>query len=130
MTTAPSILPSTLSRFSHASRLCLLVDFSANGVTGKEAETCLDKAGITVNKNLIPFDEKSPFVTSGIRLGTPAVTTRGMGPDEMATIAGFIDAALKAREDEQKLAGIREEVREFLKVFPLYRDWIDEMEAL
>ena len=106
----------------------LLVDLSKNGITGKEAETCLDKAGITVNKNLIPFDEKSPFVTSGLRLGTPAVTTRGMGGKEMEKIAGFIDIALKAREDEKRLAVIREEVKEFLKAFPLYKDWIDEME--
>ncbi len=108
----------------------LLVDFTNNGITGKEAEICLDKAGITVNKNLIPFDEKSPFVTSGIRLGTPAVTTRGMGEKEMDRVAEFIDTALKARGNEKKLAAIREEVREFLKAFPLYKDWIDEMEGL
>jgi glycine hydroxymethyltransferase len=108
----------------------MLVDFSSNGLTGKEAEVCLDKAGITVNKNLIPFDQKSPFVTSGIRLGTPAVTTRGMGEEEMARIAEFVDAALKSRDDEKKLAAIRGEVREFLKAFPLYKDMIDEMESL
>ncbi|RKY40832.1 MAG: serine hydroxymethyltransferase [Candidatus Makaraimicrobium thalassicum] len=108
----------------------LLVDLSPGGITGKEAETCLDKAGITVNKNLIPFDEKSPFVTSGIRLGTPAVTTRGMEEKDMAGIAGFINAGLNARKDEKRLAVIREEVREFLKEFPLYKGWIDEMEAL
>ncbi|MEA3489463.1 MAG: serine hydroxymethyltransferase [Candidatus Omnitrophota bacterium] len=108
----------------------MLVDLSGNGVTGKEAEICLEKAGITVNKNLIPFDRKSPFITSGIRLGTPAATTRGMGEKEMARIAEFMDAGLKAREDENRLAVIREEVREFLKDFPLYRDHIEQMEAL
>ncbi|MFH1552280.1 MAG: serine hydroxymethyltransferase [Candidatus Omnitrophota bacterium] len=108
----------------------LLVDFSDKGITGKEAEVCLDKAGITVNKNLIPFDDKSPFITSGIRLGTPAATTRGMGEKEMARIAEFIDIALGSCGDEKKLAAVREEVREFLKDFPLYKEWIDEMEVL
>ena len=108
----------------------LLVDFTDNGFTGKDAEVCLEKAGLTVNKNLIPFDKQSPFVTSGIRLGTPAATTRGMGEKEMEKIADFIDAALKARDDDKKLSLIREEVREFLKAFPLYKEWIDEMEAL
>ncbi len=108
----------------------LLVDLSGKGITGKEAETCLDKAGITVNKNLIPFDDQSPFVTSGIRLGTPAATTRGMDENAMARVAEFIDAALKDPEDERKLAFIRGEVKEFLRDFPLYRDWIEEMETL
>lgn len=106
----------------------LLVDISAKGITGKEAETCLDKAGITVNKNLIPFDKKSPFVTSGIRLGTPAVTTRGMGEGEMVKIASFIDSALESRENEKALAKIREDVKSFLTAFPLYKEWIQEME--
>ncbi len=108
----------------------LLVDLSDKGITGKDAEKCLDKAGITVNKNLIPFDEKSPFVTSGIRLGTPAATTRGMGENEMARIAEFMDKAMAACEDEEKLAAIHEEVTEFLKAFPLYKDWIEEMEGV
>lgn len=107
-----------------------LVDVSKKGITGKEAETSLDKAGITVNKNLIPFDENSPFIASGIRIGTPAVTTRGMGEIEMDRIAQFIDAALSDRKDEKMLAMIREEVKGFLKEFPLYKDWIDEMETL
>ncbi len=108
----------------------MLVDLSGNGLTGKIAEACLDKAGITVNKNLIPFDKEKPFVTSGIRIGTPAATTRGMGEGEMTKIAGFIDSALKACGDDKRLAVIREEVREFLKDFPLYREWIDEMERM
>ncbi|MDP8299648.1 MAG: serine hydroxymethyltransferase [Candidatus Tantalella remota] len=108
----------------------MLVDLAPKGITGKVAEACLDKAGITVNKNLIPFDEQSPFVTSGIRIGTPAVTTRGMGESEMAKVAEFMDEALKAREDDKKLETIRAEVTEFLKAFPLYKDWIDEMESL
>lgn len=108
----------------------MLVDLTAKGISGKEAETVLDKAGITVNKNLIPFDEKSPFVTSGIRLGTPAVTTRGMKPAEMEKVAEFIDKALEKRTDEEALSSIREEVKEFLKEYPLYEDWAKEMEEL
>ncbi|MFQ5952019.1 MAG: serine hydroxymethyltransferase [Candidatus Omnitrophota bacterium] len=108
----------------------LLVDLTGKGMTGKDAESCLDKAGITVNKNLIPFDKEKPFVTSGIRVGTPAATTRGMGEKEMVKVAEFMDIALGACKDEKKLASIREEVREFLKDFPLYKDWIDEMERL
>jgi glycine hydroxymethyltransferase len=108
----------------------MLVDLSNKGITGKEAETCLDKAGITVNKNLIPFDEKSPFVTSGIRIGTPAATTRGVNEKGMVRVAEFMDAAIKARDDEKQLAFIRGEVKEFLREFPLYKEWIDEMEEL
>jgi len=108
----------------------LLVDLSPKGITGKDAETCLDKAGITVNKNLIPFDKESPFKTSGIRIGTPAATTRGMKEDAMVKVAGFIHSALEACSDDDKLAAIRKEVREFLKEFPLYKELIDEMEAL
>ncbi|MFH1846143.1 MAG: serine hydroxymethyltransferase [Candidatus Omnitrophota bacterium] len=108
----------------------MLVDLSNKGITGKEAEICLDKAGITVNKNLIPFDEKSPFITSGIRLGTPAVTTRGMNEKEMIKIAELIDKALSLREDETKLNGMRKEVRDFLTDFPLYKELINDMENL
>lgn len=108
----------------------MLVDLSNKGVSGKEAEILLDKAGITVNKNLIPFDEKSPFVTSGVRLGTPAVTTRGMGEKEMAVIAALIDRAISVKSDDDKLAAIRGEVKEMLKLFPLYADWIKEMENI
>jgi glycine hydroxymethyltransferase len=108
----------------------MLVDLSNKGITGKEAEACLDKAGITVNKNLIPFDEKSPFVTSGIRIGTPAATTRGICEKGMVRVAEFMDAAIKACDDEKQLSFIRGEVKEFLREFPLYREWIDEMEEL
>ncbi|MGB2599980.1 MAG: serine hydroxymethyltransferase [Candidatus Omnitrophota bacterium] len=108
----------------------LLVDLNSKSITGKEAEACLDKAGITVNKNLIPFDEKGPFTTSGMRLGTPAATTRGMKEKDMGKIAEFIDDALQSCEDENKLTVIRKEVKEFLRVFPLYKEWINEMEGL
>ena len=108
----------------------MLVDLSVKGLTGKQAEVCLDKAGITVNKNLIPFDEKSPFVTSGIRVGAPAATTRGMKEQEMTVLAELMDSALQACDDDKKLSAIREKIKEMLKAFPLYREWIDEMEAL
>ncbi len=98
----------------------LLVDLRNTDLTGKQAEAILDQAGITVNKNTVPFETRSPFVTSGIRIGTPAVTTRGMGETEMAAIAGFIDAALQAVDDARKLAGIRRDVLELCARFPLY----------
>ena len=94
-------------------------------VTGKKVEQALDKAGITVNKNTVPFDPEKPFVTSGIRIGTPAVTTRGMGPDEMVVIADFIDRAIKARRDDDTLAAIAKEVAAFCGQFPLYRERLE-----
>ncbi len=97
----------------------MLVDLSPLGVTGKDAAVALDKALITVNKNAIPFDTKSPFVTSGIRLGTPAVTTRGMMENEMDTIAGFIARILKAPQDEAVIKAVREEVIALTSRFPV-----------
>jgi glycine hydroxymethyltransferase len=97
----------------------MLIDLTNRGVTGKEAAEVLDQAGITVNMNSIPFDTKGPAVTSGIRPGTPAVTTRGMGEEEMALIAEYIDGALQARNDAGRLAGIREKVRELCDRFPM-----------
>ena len=98
----------------------MLVDLRPKNLTGKVAEKMLDQAGITVNKNTIPDDPQSPFVTSGIRLGTPALTTRGMGPGEMERIAELIDRAL-TRPDEATLARVREEVEELSSTFPLYQ---------
>ena len=98
----------------------MLVDLRPKSLTGKAAEKTLDQAGITVNKNTIPDDPQSPFVTSGIRLGTPALTTRGMGPGEMERIAELIDRAL-TRPDEAALARVREEVEELSSTFPLYQ---------
>lgn len=97
----------------------LLIDLTSKGVTGKEAEDALGKAGITVNKNTVPFDPRPPFSPSGIRLGTPALTTRGLKEAEMDQVAAWIDAAITARSDERKLSIIREEVREFTKAYPL-----------
>ncbi len=97
----------------------MLVDLTAAGVTGKDAATALDRAAITVNKNAIPFDTKSPFVTSGIRVGTPAVTTRGMGETEMKQIAGWIARVVRRPTDEALLANVRGEVHALTARFPL-----------
>ncbi len=98
----------------------MLVDLRNRNVTGKVAEKVLDAAGITVNKNTVPRETQSPFVTSGIRIGTPAVTTRGMREAEMRQIAGLIEGALGAVENESDLKAIRAEVREMALAFPLY----------
>ncbi len=100
----------------------LLIDLNNKNITGKQAEHSLEKAGITVNKNMIPFDQRSPFVTSGIRIGTPAVSTRGMKETEMQTIAGFINDAVNNFEDESKLKNISEEVKQLCSGFPLYAE--------
>jgi len=98
----------------------MLVDLRAKNMTGKAAEKLLDQAGITVNKNTIPDDPQSPFVTSGIRLGTPAVTTRGMGTAEMVRIAGLIDRVL-THPDEANLSRVKSEVEDLTSDFPLYQ---------
>lgn len=97
----------------------MLVDLTRTGVTGKDAAIALDKAAITVNKNAIPFDTKSPFVTSGIRVGTPAVTTRGMKETEMDKIAGFIKRVIRNSDDEAVLGQVREEVLALTARFPI-----------
>jgi len=98
----------------------MLVDLTPQDITGKEAQETLDRMGITVNKNGIPFDTKGPMVTSGIRIGTPAVTTRGMKEEEMRAIGRLIAAALRHKDDEKRLETLREEVRALCARFPLY----------
>ncbi|MBW2477176.1 MAG: serine hydroxymethyltransferase [Deltaproteobacteria bacterium] len=98
----------------------MLVDFSGTELTGKVAEETLEKAGITVNKNAVPFDARSPFVTSGIRIGTPATTTRGLREAEMDQVAAWIDRALKNIDNDKELNEIRGEVKELCQQFPLY----------
>ncbi len=98
----------------------MLVDLSATDITGKDAEAALDQAGITVNKNTVPFEKRSPFVTSGIRLGTAALTTRGMGADDMRTVASFIVEALENYKDSVRLAAIGRRVEDFASAFPLF----------
>src|SRR6056297_2202425 len=100
----------------------MLVDLTSLGITGKKAESVLEQAGITVNKNTIPFETQSPFVTSGIRIGTPAVTTRGMKADEMHTIGDFIVDILKNAGDETLIQRTRERVQEFCSRYPLFQD--------
>ncbi len=98
----------------------VLVDVFSKGHTGKVAEAALGQAGITVNKNAIPFDQNPPMVASGIRLGTPAVTTRGMGEAEMDLIAEFITRAMATPEDAGALAMVKTEVEQLCRKFPLY----------
>ncbi|MGC8915742.1 MAG: serine hydroxymethyltransferase [Thermoanaerobaculum sp.] len=97
----------------------MLLDLGPDGISGKKAEERLQRAGITVNKNTVPFDTRKPYIASGIRLGTPAVTTRGMGPGEMRLIARLIDRVLRS-EDENVWAQVRKEVEELTRAFPLY----------
>jgi glycine hydroxymethyltransferase len=99
----------------------MLVDLRRNGLTGAQAELILDQAGVTVNKNSIPFDPETPAVTSGIRLGTPAVTTRGMKEEDMAEIAQFIHQALEGGGDTIVLERIRQRVVDFCSQFPLHK---------
>jgi glycine hydroxymethyltransferase len=99
----------------------LLVDLRNRGLTGKSAEKTLDEVGITVNKNTVPRETESPFVTSGIRIGTPAVTTRGMREAEMRMIAGYMEGAIAAAGDAAAMRRIHSEVRELALAFPLYR---------
>ncbi|MDR2800466.1 MAG: serine hydroxymethyltransferase [Desulfovibrio sp.] len=98
----------------------MLIDLSNKGITGKEAETALDRAGITVNKNTVPFETRSPFVTSGIRIGTPALTTRGMSARDMRKISGWIVESLEACNNESRLASICRKVEKFASDFPLF----------
>jgi len=98
----------------------MLIDLRNKGITGKTAENILGKAGITVNKNMVPFDTESPFVTSGIRIGTPAVTTRGLEKDDMLTVVDYIDQALINHENEDQLAVIKKEISEWMSKKPLF----------
>jgi len=101
----------------------MLVNVGAKGLTGKESESALDAAGIVVNKNAIPFDEKPPAVASGIRLGTPIVSTRGMREADMAQIVDFIDRVLKNPKDRPALREIRKETKAFTKRFPMFASY-------
>ena len=98
----------------------ILIDLSNKNVTGKFAEKALEKAGITVNKNMVPFDERSPFITSGIRIGTPAITTRGMGNDEMVLIVRLINDVISDIENEDIINQVRSAVKSLCKSFPIY----------
>ncbi len=99
----------------------LLVDLRNKNITGKEAEETLDSIGITVNKNAVPYDTQSPLITSGLRLGTPAVTSRGMQEEEMKTIAGLINRALEKRRDQKALTEVQDQVSQLCQEYNLYR---------
>lgn len=99
---------------------CMLIDLRSKNITGKDAENALVKAHITVNKNMVPFDEQSPFITSGIRIGTPAITTRGLSEAHMIQIVEFIDKVILNFEDEKVLAEIADQVNEMMADFPIF----------
>ncbi len=98
----------------------MLIDLRNKNITGKKAQETLDKAHITLNKNAVPYDDKSPFVTSGIRIGVPAITTRGMKEEHMQTVVNFIDNVLMNIDDEAVIATVKADVKNFMKQFPLY----------
>jgi glycine hydroxymethyltransferase len=104
----------------------LLVDLTAKNITGRKAEVVLGKAGIIVNRNLIPYDKEKPLVTSGVRLGSPATTTRGMGTEEMKTIAGFIERVIENADDDAALETLHAEVKEFCRKFPMYPHLLEQ----
>lgn len=122
------VLANTLSNIGYkivsggTSNHLMLIDLTDKNISGKKAEIALEIAGVTVNKNMIPFDTKSPFVTSGIRIGTPAATTRGMKEQEMIEIAHIIDRAIKNYENNSELKLIKQEVKNLCSKFPLYAE--------
>ena len=98
----------------------ILVDLRRKNITGKDAENSLIKADITVNKNMVPFDDKSPFVTSGMRIGTPAITTRGLKEADMTKVVDLIDTVISNNQDESKIAEVKSEVNQWMSGFPLF----------
>ena len=100
----------------------ILIDLTKKAITGKAAENALEKAGITVNKNMVPFDKRSPFISSGIRIGTPAVTTRGMTQDDMVKIVALIDTIIEKPNDKDSIVRVKSEVNDLCSSFPLYSE--------
>lgn len=100
----------------------MLIDLRNKSISGKAAENALDEIGITCNKNAVPFDDKSPLITSGIRLGTPALTTRGMKEAEMEIIADMINKVISNHKDENVKKEVAEAVKELTSKFPLYKE--------
>ncbi|MBA4240151.1 MAG: serine hydroxymethyltransferase [Sphingobacteriaceae bacterium] len=101
---------------------CMLIDLRSKNLTGKEAEKALGEADITVNKNMVPFDDKSPFVTSGIRIGTPAITSRGLKEKDCLKVVDFIDAALKNKDNPKELAKLKSKINTMMSKYPLFKD--------
>jgi glycine hydroxymethyltransferase len=100
----------------------ILMDLRSKDISGKDAEILLGEADITVNKNMVPFDDRSPFVTSGIRIGTAAITTRGLKEDDVLKIVDFIDRVITNKDDEALVEAVREEVNEMMNIFPLFSE--------
>ena len=100
----------------------VLMDLSNKGISGKAAEKALEKAGITANKNMVPFDQRSPFITSGIRVGTPAITTRNMGSNEMKKIASFINTVINDADNDETIQNVKSQVKELCDSFPIYEE--------
>ena len=100
----------------------ILIDLTNKAITGKAAENALEKAGITVNKNMVPFDERSPFITSGIRIGTPAITTRGMTQDDMVKIVTLIDTIIDNPNNKDNIVSVKAEVNDLCNSFPIYSE--------
>jgi glycine hydroxymethyltransferase len=100
---------------------CMLIDLRSKGLTGKDAEKALGEADITVNKNMVPFDDKSPFVTSGIRIGTPAITSRGLKEKDCIKIVDFIDAALNNKDNPKELAKLKSKINTMMSKYPLFK---------
>jgi len=98
----------------------MLIDLRSKNITGKDAENALVKAHITVNKNMVPFDDQSPFVTSGIRVGTPALTTRGLKEDHMVQIVDLIDEVIMNYENEEAIDSVADKVVKMMEVFPIF----------
>ena len=98
----------------------MLIDLRSKGLTGKEAENALIRADITINKNMVPFDDKSPFVTSGMRVGTAAITSRGMKDDDMIRIVEMIDSVLMNQTKDSVIEAVRKDVNHWMSEYPLY----------
>ena len=101
----------------------ILADLTNKNISGKASEKALEKAGITVNKNMVPFDQRSPFITSGIRIGTPAITTRNMGIEEMKDIAKLIDRVIIDPENDENIQKVKSEVEELCESYPIYKEF-------
>ena len=101
----------------------VLIDLTNKNISGKAAEKALEKAGITVNKNMVPFDQRSPFITSGIRVGTPAITTRNMGTQEMKKVAQLIDMVIKNPENDDNLKKVKLNVKDLCESYPIYKEF-------
>ena len=107
---------------------CMLIDLRSKDITGKDAENLLVTADITVNKNMVPFDDKSPFVTSGIRVGTAAVTTRGVKEEQIIKIVALLDKVIMNRDNQNLIEEVKNEVNDMMNAYPLYQKLVSTVE--